>query len=73
MQDTLFEGTDRTRNAAGTCSGHRQRTRRICAQKCGWASLSDDERLVEELRVSHKCGVYARPACAETEIINNMN
>ena len=39
---------NRTRSAAGTFSGHRQRSRRICHQRCGWPSLSDDERLVEE-------------------------
>ena len=39
---------NRTRNAAGTFSGHCQRSRRICEQKCGWPSLSDDEELVEE-------------------------
>ena len=31
---------NRTRNAAGTFSGHCQRSRRICEQKCGWPSLS---------------------------------
>jgi len=39
---------NRTRNAAGTFSGHCQRSRRICEQKCGRPSLSDDEELVEE-------------------------
>ena len=39
---------NRTRSAAGTFSGHRQRSRRICHQRCGWPSLSDHERLVEE-------------------------
>ena len=39
---------NRTRSAAGTFSGHRQRSRRICHQKCGWPTLSDDEPLVEE-------------------------
>ena len=38
---------NRTRNAAGTFSGHCQRSRRICEQKCGWPSLSDDERRVQ--------------------------
>ena len=37
---------NRTRSAAGTFSGHRRRSRRICHQKrvSGWPSLSDDGR-----------------------------
>ena len=35
---------NRTRSAAGTFSGHRQRSRRTCHQRCGWPTLSDDER-----------------------------
>ena len=62
MQDTLSEEEPHAQR-----SWHLQRSppahsEEICAQKCGWASLSDDQRLVEEharLRVSHKC-VYAR-------------
>ena len=41
---------NRTRSAAGTFSGHRQRSRRICHQKSGWPSLSDDERLLHAAR-----------------------
>ena len=40
---------NRTRSAAGTFSGHRQRSRRICHQRCGWPSLSD-ERLVQRVK-----------------------
>ena len=43
---------NRTRNAAGTFSGHCQRSRRICEQKCGWPSLSDDEELVQRRAVT---------------------
>ena len=43
---------NRTRNAAGTFSGHCQRSRRICEQKCGWPSLSDDERRVQRRAVT---------------------
>lgn len=33
-----------THSAAGTFSGHRRRSRRTCHQRCGWPSLSGDER-----------------------------
>jgi hypothetical protein len=32
------------KTAAGTFSGHRRRSRRTCHQRCGWPSLSEDER-----------------------------
>ena len=43
---------NRTRSAAGAFSGHRQRSRRICHQKSGWPSLSDDERLVQRRAIA---------------------
>ena len=54
MQDTLPEGTPHAQgaNAAGTFSGHCRRSRRICEQKCGWPSLSHDERLVQRRAVT---------------------
>ena len=51
---------NRTRSAAGTFSGHRQRSRRICHQRCGWPSLSDDERLVEEHARSRRVEVKVK-------------
>ena len=44
MQDTLSEGTARTAQLAPSISGHRRRSRRTCHQRCGWPSLSEDER-----------------------------
>ena len=35
MSGTAAARRNRTRSAAGTFSGHRQRSRRICHQKCG--------------------------------------
>ena len=42
-----------THSAAGTFSGHRRRSRRTCHQRCGWPSLSGDERLVQRRVITH--------------------
>ena len=47
------------RNAAGTFSGHCQRSRRICEQKCGWPSLS--ETTSGSSRSSHRPGAGVLP------------
>ena len=64
---------NRTRNAAGTFSGHCQRSRRICEQKCGWPSLSDDERRVQRRAVTGSSTSSWFTSCMISNIFNLFN